>query len=142
MSLILMPPSANIQTKSIRMRARASGPSTLSLLLALATVAVPSPARARRVEPRSRQEDSVTGRVVDAAGAPVKDARIVVVELDRVVVSDAQGDFALEGVPAGTYTVEVRRVGYRTLETRVSVPSADAVRFVLDVSPFALDPLN
>lgn len=112
------------------------------LLLALVTAVSPAPVRAHRTGTRLRRQESVSGRVADASGAPVSDARVVVVELDRAVATDARGDFSLAEVPVGSYTVEVRRAGYRTVTAPVTVPMQGTLSFVLEVSPFALDPLN
>ena len=56
---------------------------------------------------------SLTGRVADAAtGAPLPGATVRV--LDRGATADADGRFALSGLPADTATVTVTFVGYAT----------------------------
>lgn len=52
----------------------------------------------------------LSGRVLDAAGLPIDNAEIAVV--DRKVRTNAQGDFKLDKIPAGTHEIRVRHVAY------------------------------
>ncbi|MCC7000527.1 MAG: carboxypeptidase regulatory-like domain-containing protein, partial [Gemmatimonadaceae bacterium] len=55
----------------------------------------------------------ITGRVVDAAsGAGLSDAGIQVVGTTLGTMSGVDGRFTLPAVPAGTVTLQVRRIGY------------------------------
>lgn len=126
------------------MRVRVERSPILPLVLLLLGVAAPAAARSRRPPLRPRREESgpVIGQVVDTTGSPVAGARVMLVELDRVVFTDDEGRFRLPDVTEGTYTLEVRRAGYGALTTAVTAPNPEGVRLVLRVSPFALDPLN
>jgi hypothetical protein len=64
---------------------------------------------------------SLSGRVVDAGGAPVAEAKITLVDdafgqAVRAVVTATDGTFALERVPPGSYTVDVTKQGLATAE--------------------------
>ena len=68
----------------------------------------------------------LTARIVDGTGRPVPDADVFVVQLDRTVRSGLNGVFRLSPVPAGRYTVGVRKLGH--LPTNATIFAAvDAV---------------
>lgn len=113
---------------------------SLASILLLSGLASPSLARAHVAAPARR--DDLSGVVVDAAGSPVVGARVVVVEADRAVFTDEQGRFSLTDLTPGTYTLQVRRLGFRTEVLTVGVPSTAPMRITLAESPLALDPLN
>jgi len=63
---------------------------------------------------RQRQEAGrIVGRVVDATtGEAVASAEVLVKGTRFAAVAGADGRYVISGVPAGTYVVEVRRIGY------------------------------
>jgi hypothetical protein len=59
----------------------------------------------------------INGRVVDAkTNQPLGYANVVIVGTSRGAMSLDDGRFTLPGVPAGTYTVKVMMMGYKTVE--------------------------
>src|SRR5437763_16643395 len=72
------------------------------------------------------QTGRVVGRVTDAAGNPVPDARVTLVPADgalpqQVATTGETGGFEFSGVPAGPYTVRASRAGFRDRELRVEL---------------------
>ena len=63
---------------------------------------------------------AVAGVVRDAAGAPVREARVAIEALARQVRTGADGGFTLAGLPAGSYEISVRRLGF--VEARAMIP--------------------
>ena len=90
-------------------------------LFGFALVAGPSVAFAQ-------QTGTVSGTVTDeATGVGVAGAQVVLRDTPYGAVADDNGQFTIEGVPAGTYTVEASFIGYLTIESEVTVgPSAAA----------------
>ncbi|AKF06253.1 carboxypeptidase-like regulatory domain-containing protein [Sandaracinus amylolyticus] len=76
-----------------------------------------------------RPTGALTGRVVDDGGAPVAGATIEVHPADGTAplttTSDADGRWTVEGVPAGSARVVVRRDGRDPFETTVEVVAGD-----------------
>jgi len=116
----------------------------LAVTCFLALGAAPLAARSGRpTRPtRGTRQETLSGSVVDPAGAPVEGARVLIVELDRAVRTDEAGRFGVPELPAGRYTLEVRRIGYRTEVVTVELPGPGPVRVVLEAAPFPLEPLN
>jgi outer membrane receptor protein involved in Fe transport len=60
----------------------------------------------------------LSGRVVDAKKEPLPSANIVIAGTKLGGVTDLDGYFTVLNIPPGTYTVEVRLIGYRPMTTR------------------------
>ena len=83
--------------------------------------------------PRSlkAQGASVEGTITDAAsGAPIADAEVRVEGTRLQGVTNARGYYRIGSIPAGTITLHVRRIGYKTLSTAVTL--ADGQSFTGD----------
>jgi hypothetical protein len=80
---------------------------------ACALVAVTSAARAQNGEIRSV--------VKDEAGAPVVDAQLELGPQVRRTLSDDDGSFLFGNLPAGSYTLNVKRIGYQPLTLKIDV---------------------
>jgi iron complex outermembrane receptor protein len=63
---------------------------------------------------------TVSGRVTDAAGKPVSDVSVGVVELRRGTQTDADGRYAIPALPPGTWRVAFQRLGYASAIRRVT----------------------
>ncbi len=63
---------------------------------------------------------TVQGTVTDAAtGAPIPEVRVSITGTALQAVTDVRGSYRIAGVRAGPATIQVRRIGYRTVELRV-----------------------
>ena len=86
------------------------------MVAALALALLPSLAKA--------QGGTISGTVVDAANQqPLQDAQVSVVGTQRGAATDQRGRFTIPGVPAGSYTVRARRIGYAVGNQTVTVGS-------------------
>jgi len=62
----------------------------------------------------------ILGRVVDqATGEPLRKVKIILRPSDLQTVTDDQGNYRLESIPAGSYTVQVSTIGYRLLKKEI-----------------------
>ncbi len=62
------------------------------------------------------QGDTLTGRVTDTTGAPLAGARVIIVGTRFGAGSGADGRYVIANVPAGTYRVQARLIGYAVAE--------------------------
>ncbi len=81
-------------------------------------VAVDSTGRGATLTVR-RGTARLTGRVLLADGSPAQDAQLSLWGSDAATASDAEGRFAMAALPAGTYTLEARVLGFEP--TRLGV---------------------
>ncbi len=75
-------------------------------------LAIPSPVLGQQVTA------AITGRVTDPSGAPIANAAVTAVDVDRGTVwpatTNADGDYDLPRLPVGTYNVKVEAAGFQT----------------------------
>ena len=64
---------------------------------------------------------SVSGTIKDATGAVVPHAQIVLQPGATTAASNAQGDFFIQNVPSGTYTVTISEVGFKNAVSTITV---------------------
>src|SRR5262245_30866338 len=63
----------------------------------------------------------------DATGEPLAGAVIALPELHRAVPSDSSGRYALHGIAAGRYMLDVRALGYARRALEVLVPAGGVI---------------
>ena len=71
---------------------------------------------------------TVIGRVVDSGGGVLQGAKILLEPGPITAVSDEQGEFAIPGVEAGTYTITVNYVGLETYSGQVEVKAGGVAK--------------
>jgi Carboxypeptidase regulatory-like domain len=92
---------------------------------------VSRPARAAVTVVENGTPNTLVGKIITAEqGAPLGDARVILVETRQATNSLADGSFRLEHVPPGDYTLRVLRVGYEEARGQVGIAAAGSVVFV------------
>jgi iron complex outermembrane receptor protein len=104
----------------------------VSLLLALAPTLL------------AAQGGTIRGRVADAAGAPLARALVSAEGVGLRATSDPQGRYEIRGVPAGSYTLRVRLLGYVPQTARVAVGEGATIQqdFALAAQAISLSPVD
>lgn len=107
---------------SRRTRRRASGYAAPLVLAAISRVALAQP---------EAGDGMIRGRIVDAAGAPVRHAQVVAREartgVERGAAVDASGAYVLRALRPGEYTLRVRAVGYQPVTRPLGAVAAGQV---------------
>jgi TonB-dependent starch-binding outer membrane protein SusC len=88
------------------------------------------------------QTGTITGQVLDSrTSGPLTAVQIVVPGTGAGGLSNANGNFTLTGVPAGTHSIRAERLGYQTAEASVTVVAGETaqVSFSLEQRALALD---
>jgi TonB-dependent receptor len=98
------------------------------LLMALPAVSTPIFAQsATPGKPAARPGNgSVSGTIKDATGAVIAGAQIVLQPGGTTVASNAQGDFYIQNVPAGKYTLTVSDVGFENAVSTIAVTAGQS----------------
>jgi TonB-linked SusC/RagA family outer membrane protein len=69
-------------------------------------------------------QGSIEGTVTEERNRqPLPGVNVIITDITRGAASDIDGNFRIDNVPAGTYTVEARFLGYRTERVQVTVTS-------------------
>lgn len=77
---------------------------------------------------------TITGQVFGTNEQPLPNVQVLVTQLDRSVGTDPDGRFTIENVPAGSYTIETRRLGYELSTTEVTVQSGQTATVEINMS--------
>src|SRR5439155_4237833 len=73
------------------------------------------------------QQGTITGRVTDQAnGQPLVGARVTVVGTSLVTQTNAEGRYAVSGVPGGQVTLRASAVGFGAASRAVTVSAGEA----------------
>jgi TonB-linked SusC/RagA family outer membrane protein len=90
--------------------------------------------------PGPRPSGSIIGRVVDTLGQPLPAADVTIKELSRTTATRVDGFYFFGEVPAGTYTLAVRLVGYGPQARAIAVADSQATigDFTLRLMPTRL----
>ncbi len=71
---------------------------------------------------------TVTGRVTDAqTEGPVAAVQVFISSLDLGGLTQQNGRYLLQNVPAGTHTLSVARIGYGTMQMQITVGGGQTV---------------
>jgi iron complex outermembrane receptor protein len=92
----------------------------MRVLLLVAALAVGHLSLATAAPPAA---PSLSGRVTDTTGAPLAQVQVTILEANRSTVTDAEGHYALEQLPTGTFSVAFRTIGFRPEVRRVTLAS-------------------
>lgn len=86
------------------------------------------------------QNGTIAGSVTGPDGAPVDGAQISLVGTGFGALTAAEGDFAIEGVPAGSYTLQVTHLAFQQhTETDVSVRPGETTRLDVELRNAAIE---
>jgi iron complex outermembrane recepter protein len=94
--------------------------------------------------PLSAQAGTIQGTISDSAGTGLANAAVTVEGTTLRGVSGTGGAYEIRGVPAGTHTVRVRLIGYRSESAEVTVAETDEITrdFTLLRSAVQLAPID
>jgi iron complex outermembrane recepter protein len=102
---------------------------TLSLLMSLALILL-SPAAHSPAFSTNTVLSDIKGKVIDAdSQEPLEDIEVRLEDTDKSAVTDSEGEFVIEDLPAGTHTVIVEEEGYEEWVLTVDVLEAGSVEF-------------
>ena len=74
------------------------------------------------------QTGAITGTVTDAEqGETIPGANVALAELNRGAATNIDGEYTIENVPVGTYTLRVTFVGYEPFEAQVTIQANETI---------------
>lgn len=85
---------------------------------------------------------SIVGRISDENGEPMVGATILIEPLSLGTIADANGNYQLLGVPAGTHPVKISFIGYTPEEVSVTVTRGQVYRLDRQMSVSAMEILE
>ena len=84
---------------------------------------------------------SISGKILDSqTGDPLPGANIFVIQEQRGASADAEGEYSIDNLSSGTYTIRLSFIGYNTITSDITVSDSDLERdFSLEPSQKTLD---
>ncbi len=76
-------------------------------------------------------DGAIHGQVFGDAGQVLRGASVILVELQTITTTDAEGKFVFRGLRDGLYTVQAKHLGYASASFRVAVAEAYAEMFII-----------
>src|SRR5437773_10318397 len=74
---------------------------------------------------KAQQTAAVQGTIKDAAsGAPIADARVAIAGTPLQSTTNVLGNYRITGINSGNVTLEIRRIGYKTLSAPLTLAEA------------------
>ncbi|HWP43329.1 MAG TPA: carboxypeptidase-like regulatory domain-containing protein, partial [Blastocatellia bacterium] len=101
------------------------------------------PVNGRRFESQQSLAQVTPGTVVDSAGAVIPDATVTIKDQNkgasRTVKTDSQGNYSVEGLPPGTYRIEVDAPGFEKAQLEdVAIQPGQVAAAGVQLSPGAV----
>ena len=85
-------------------------------------------------------QNSLLGKVKSKKdGTAIVAASIYISDLQLGAVSDAEGNYSLKNIPAGSYLVEVSRVGFASIAQEVNIQNETTSDFEMEESRIELN---
>ncbi|MBN2731261.1 MAG: SusC/RagA family TonB-linked outer membrane protein [Balneolaceae bacterium] len=87
-------------------------------------------------------QGTITGTITDAqTGETIPGANVFIPELGQGASTDAEGQYTINNVPAGTYNMRITFVGYKTINRSVDVDAGEetVLNITLEADVFGLD---
>lgn len=91
---------------------------------------------AQRKVPQRAVRITITGRVLDdATGDPLEDVNVFLANTMMGAATNANGEFTIRGVPAGTFDLVVSRLGYRVDTRHLIISEENRDRLAIRMIP-------
>lgn len=75
------------------------------------------------------------GTVIDEHATPLVGATVAIESKSLGAMTNAQGQFTLEGIPSGVHTFTIRYIGYRTITKKITLAKGERKRAVFELLP-------
>ncbi len=77
---------------------------------------------------------SISGKVTDASGSPLAGASAYIPDLGIGNIADANGHYVIKDIPLGTYLVEIKFIGYKTILQNIYFNTDKVQNFSLSIA--------
>ncbi len=83
---------------------------------------------------KSSARYSLSGKVTTSSGALLSNASVYISDIRKGSIADANGNYKINDIPSGTYLVEVRFIGYKTILQNIYFNENKTVNFSMEIS--------
>jgi len=77
---------------------------------------------------------SLSGKVTDTSGSPLSGASAYIPDIRKGSIADASGNYQINDIPSGTYLVEIKFIGYKTILQNIYFNENKTENFSMEIS--------
>jgi iron complex outermembrane receptor protein len=77
---------------------------------------------------------SLSGKITDAKGVPLAGASVFISDLRTGSIADANGNYQITNIPTGTFLVEIKYIGYKTILQNIDFNQDKTQNFSMVIS--------
>ncbi|MDQ2719072.1 MAG: TonB-dependent receptor [Bacteroidota bacterium] len=83
---------------------------------------------------RNSQRYSLTGKITSTAGSPLAGTSVYISDIRKGNVADANGNYQITNIPSGTFLVEIKYIGYKTILQDINFNGNKIENFSMEIS--------
>ena len=77
---------------------------------------------------------SLSGKITDTSGSPLSGASAYIPDIRKGSIADASGNYQINDIPSGTYLVEIKFIGYKTILQNINFNENKTENFSMEIS--------
>lgn len=77
---------------------------------------------------------SLSGKITDTSGMPLGGASVYIADIRKGSIADNNGNYTITNIPSGTYLVEIKFIGYKTIVQNIYFNQNRTQNFSLSIS--------
>jgi iron complex outermembrane receptor protein len=83
---------------------------------------------------KSTERFSLSGNITSSTGAPLAGASVYISDIRKGSVADDKGNYKISNIPSGTFLVEIKFIGYKTILQNIYFDGNKVQDFSMDIS--------
>lgn len=83
---------------------------------------------------KNNERYSLSGIITTAAGYPLPSASVYISDLKKGSIADTDGNYKINNIPSGTYLVEIKYIGYKTILQNIYFNENKVQNFSMEIS--------
>ena len=83
---------------------------------------------------KNSERYSLTGKITTADGSPLAGASVYISDIRKGSVADGTGNYQISNIPSGTFLIEIKFIGYKTILQNIYFNGNKIENFSMDIS--------
>lgn len=83
---------------------------------------------------KNNERYSLSGAITTTSGSPLPLASVYISDIKKGSIADADGNYKINAIPSGTYLVEIKYIGYKTILQNIYFNENKVQNFSMEIS--------